>query len=76
MNKLIMAALWCFSVAAYADIYVCESEISEEIVAPNVLTGNYINKEVTKYFVVDSETGVRESNGNKHTDIPFAVKRC
>ena len=34
MNKLIMAALWCFSVAAYADIYVCESEISEEIVAP------------------------------------------
>ena len=48
MNKLIIAALWCFSVAAYADIYVCESEMSEEIVAPNVLTGNYINKEVTK----------------------------
>ena len=43
MNKLIMAALWCFSVAVYADIYVCESEISEEIVAPNVLTGSYIN---------------------------------
>ena len=73
MNKLTMATLSCFSVAAYADIYVCESEISEEIVAPNVLTGNYINKEVTKYFVVDSETGVRESNGNKHTDMPCQI---
>ena len=73
MNKLIMAALWCFSVAAYADIYVCESEISEEIVAPNVLTGNNNNKEDTKYFVVDSEKGVRESNGNKHTDIPLSL---
>ena len=70
MNKLITAALSCFSVASYADIYVCESEISEEIVAPNVLTGNYIRKGVTKYFVVDSAVGVRESNGNKHTDEP------
>ncbi len=51
MKKLIMAVLACFSVTAYADIYVCESEISEEIVAPNVLTGSYINTEVTKYSI-------------------------
>ena len=73
MNKLIIAALSCFSIASRADIYVCESEISEEIVAPNVLTGNYVKKSVTKFFVVDSEIGVRESNGNKHTDAPCQI---
>ena len=73
MNKLITAALSCFSVASYADIYVCESETSEEIVAPNVLTGNYIRTGVAKYFVVDSAIGVRESNGNKHTDVPCQI---
>lgn len=73
MNKLIIAALSCFSIASRADIYVCESEISEEIVAPNVLTSNYVKKSVTKFFVVDSEIGVRESNGNKHTDVPCQI---
>ena len=73
MNNLIIAALSCFSIASRADIYVCESEISEEIVAPNVLTSNYVKKSVTKFFVVDSEIGVRESNGNKHTDVPCQI---
>lgn len=73
MNKLIIAALSCFSIASRADIYVCESEISKEIVAPNVLTSNSVKKSVTKFFVVDSEIGVRESNGNKHTDVPCQI---
>ena len=73
MNKLITAALSCFSVASYADIYVCESKISEEILAPNVLTGNYLTKDIIKYFVADSETGVRESNGNKHINEPCQI---
>ena len=73
MNKLIIAALSCFSIASRADIYVCESEISEEIVAPNVLSSNSVKKSVTKFFVVDSEIGVRESNGNKHTDVPCQI---
>ncbi len=73
MNKLIIATFSCFSIASRADIYVCESEISEEIVAPNVLTSNYVKKSVTKFFVVDSEIGVRESNGNKHTDVPCQI---
>tara|TARA_Y100001934_G_C11588185_1_gene422103 strand:- start:24 stop:395 length:372 start_codon:yes stop_codon:yes gene_type:complete len=73
MNKLMIAALSFFSFASRADIFVCESEISEEIVAPNILTSNYVKKSVTKYFVVDSEIGVRESNGNKHTDVPCQI---
>ena len=68
-----IAALSFFSFASRADIFVCESEISEEIVAPNILTSNYVKKSVTKYFVVDSEIGVRESNGNKHTDVPCQI---
>ena len=73
MNKLMIAVLSFFSFASRADIFVCESEISEEIVAPNILTSNYVKKSVTKYFVVDSEIGVRESNGNKHTDVPCQI---
>ena len=73
MKKLLATTLSCLSVASHADIYVCESKISEEIVAPNVLTGNYLTKDITKYFVADSETGVRESNGNKHINKPCQI---
>ena len=73
MNKLLATTLSCLSVISHADIYVCESKISEEILAPNVLTGNYLTKDITKYFVADSETGVRESNGNKHINEPCQI---
>tara|TARA_Y100001970_G_scaffold169069_1_gene206722 strand:- start:1351 stop:1722 length:372 start_codon:yes stop_codon:yes gene_type:complete len=73
MNKLLATTLSCLSVASHADIYVCESKISEEIVAPNVLKGNYLTKDIKKYFVADSETGVRESNGNKHINEPCQI---
>ena len=73
MNKLFVAILIVFSFESYADIYVCESIIAEEIVSPNILTGNYFRKDVKRFFVADSETGVRESNGNKHTDEPCYI---
>ena len=73
MNKLIATTLSFLSVASHADIYVCESKISEAILAPNVLTGNYLARDITKYFVADSEMGVRESNGNKHINEPCQI---
>ena len=71
MNKLITTLiLICFSIPTRADIYVCESEIDGAIVAPTVLAKSQIRRNSGTYFVVDSEKGIREPNGNTHTIEP------
>ena len=62
-----------FSNTISADTYVCESEINGDILAPTVLSGSYTEKEGITYFIVDTEKGVRESNGNKHTVEPCQI---
>ena len=74
MKKLLVTiATLCLSSIISADIYVCESEIDGDILAPTVLPGSYIKKEGPTYFIVDTEKGVRESNGNKHTVEPCRI---
>ena len=74
MKKLlvIMSTLF-FSNAISAEIYVCESEINGDVLAPTVLSGTHTEKEGITYFIVDTEKGVRESNGNKHTVEPCQI---
>tara|TARA_B100001094_G_scaffold323151_1_gene373515 strand:+ start:1087 stop:1461 length:375 start_codon:yes stop_codon:yes gene_type:complete len=71
MSKLMttIILIYCSSVTK-ADIYVCESKIDGVIVAPTVLTESQIRRNGGTYFVVDSEKGIREPNGNKHTIEP------
>ena len=72
--KLIaILALLCLPTSSFAEIYVCESEINEDILAPTVLPGSYTGKEGITYFIVDTEKGVKELNGNKHTVEPCQI---
>ena len=74
MKRLITTiALFCFSTIINADIYVCESEIDADIFAPEVLPGSKADRDSAIYFIVDTEKGVRESNGNKHTIEPCRI---
>ena len=58
---------------SYSEVYVCESEISSNVIAPTTLLKNNYSKNEDTYFVVDSEKGVREVNGNRHTDQPCSI---
>tara|TARA_B100001029_G_C14993797_1_gene413702 strand:+ start:761 stop:1135 length:375 start_codon:yes stop_codon:yes gene_type:complete len=72
-KQLATITILCFFNVVNADIYVCESEISGDILAPIVLQGSYTKKEGATYFIVDTESGVRESNGNRHTVEPCQI---
>ena len=73
-DKIIITVIFvCIPSWSYSDIYVCETEISSNVIAPTSLSpDNYSNKGAT-YFVVNSEKGVREVNGNKHTNQPCTM---
>tara|TARA_Y100000814_G_C12310236_1_gene394812 strand:- start:508 stop:882 length:375 start_codon:yes stop_codon:yes gene_type:complete len=74
MRKLLATiTILCFSNVINADIYVCESEIGGDLLAPIVLQESYTRKDDTTYFIVDTDTGVRESNGSKHTVEPCRI---
>ena len=63
MNKLLTTiTLLCFSVAANADIYFCESDSSANLIVPT--ESRYLNnlsEEGDVSIVVDSEKGFRHS---------------
>ena len=71
MKKALSSVIiFCFSVSTYADIYVCESEIDGQIVAPTVLSKSHIREGGGTFFIIDSEQGIREINGTRHTAEP------
>ena len=66
MNKLLTTIiLLCFSVAANADIYFCESTVDGDIWKPKVRSSLYnrIDHDGGSKFIVDSEQGVRTGSG-------------
>ena len=71
MKKALSSVIiFCFSVSTYADIYVCESKIDGQIVAPTVLSKSHIREDGGPFFIIDSEQGIREIDGTKHTAEP------